>query len=191
MESILSNDNSNLNRFTLEDTEILPLCIKEVDNNLTINPSFMCYGKRAVQHRGVGFFSNESKGYTYSRQFSKSKPLTESLEKLLNITNNIFKADFNGILVNKYFDGTDYISAHCDDEDELSNIGVVSISYGAVRNFRIRDKRTKKIVKNIPTEPNVFIQMCGDFQKEFTHEIPIQKKIKDVRWSFTFRKHNS
>ena len=89
-----------------------------------------------------------------------------------------------------HLDGNDYISAHCDDEDELSNVGVVSISYGATRNFRIRDKQTRKIIENIPTQPNVFIQMGGDFQKEFTHEIPIQKKIKDVRWSFTFRKHN-
>jgi hypothetical protein len=31
--------------------------------------------------------------------------------------------------------------------------------------------------------------MGGDFQIEFTHGIPIEKKIKDVRYSLTFRKH--
>ena len=31
--------------------------------------------------------------------------------------------------------------------------------------------------------------MTGDFQNEFTHEIPIEKNIKDIRYSFTFRKH--
>ena len=31
--------------------------------------------------------------------------------------------------------------------------------------------------------------MAGDFQKEFTHEIPAEKKIKEGRISFTFRKH--
>ena len=31
--------------------------------------------------------------------------------------------------------------------------------------------------------------MAGNFQKEFTHEIPIQKKVSDERISFTFRKH--
>ena len=31
--------------------------------------------------------------------------------------------------------------------------------------------------------------MGGEFQKEFTHEIPIERKVKNVRWSFTFRKH--
>ena len=33
------------------------------------------------------------------------------------------------------------------------------------------------------------LQMGGDFQKEFTHEIPIEKKVKEPRISFTFRKH--
>ena len=32
--------------------------------------------------------------------------------------------------------------------------------------------------------------MEGDWQKEFTHEIPVQKICKEVRYSFTFRKHN-
>ena len=34
------------------------------------------------------FFSNESKGYKYSGQISKSKPMTESLEKLLSYVNS-------------------------------------------------------------------------------------------------------
>ena len=190
MNTIIKTDKSFLSTCSLEDQQLLPRCISEIAGLLHINPPFICFGKPAIQHRGVGFFSNTSAGYSYSRQFSKSKPLSKSLETLLQIVNQLFKADFNGILVNKYMDGNDYISAHCDDEDELSNVGVVSISYGAIRNFRIRDKQTRKIIENIPTQPNVFIQMGGDFQKEFTHEIPIQKKIKDIRWSFTFRKHN-
>ena len=36
---------------------------------------------------------------------------------------------------------------------------------------------------------NMLIHMGGDFQKEFTHEIPIESKIKEERYSFTFRKH--
>jgi hypothetical protein len=48
---------------------------------------------------------------------------------------------------------------------------------------------TNKIVIDISTEPTNIIQMAGDFQKEFTHEIPVEKKVKDVRYSFTFRRH--
>ena len=39
------------------------------------------------------------------------------------------------------------------------------------------------------TEPTKIIQMAGDFQKEFTHEIPVEKKVDSVRYSLTFRKH--
>ena len=108
---------------------------------------------------------------------------------LLTQINQIFGANYNGILVNKYKSGEDYISAHSDDEKNLDNTGVVVISYGATRKFRIRDKKTKEIVKDFPLISYSMLQMSGKFQQEFTHEIPIEKKIKDERISFTFRKH--
>ena len=110
---------------------------------------------------------------------------------LLEKVNQRFQADFNGILVNKYLGGEDYIGRHSDDETGLDPVGVVSLSYGAVRKFRIREKKSGKLVLDIPTLPYHLIHMGGDFQKEFTHEIPVEKKVKDVRYSFTFRKHNN
>jgi alkylated DNA repair dioxygenase AlkB len=166
-------------------------CIKETDDKLLVNPQIRVFNKPATQHRSIGFFSNESIGYYYSRQLAKSIPLTENTANLLEMVNTMFGADFNGILVNKYNGGSDYIGAHSDDESNLSFIGVVAISYGSIRNFRIRDKNTRKIVDNIPTLPCQLIHMGGDFQTEFLHEIPIQKKIKGIRYSFTFRHHKS
>ena len=128
-------------------------------------------------------------GYQYSKQMMISQPLTESLELLLSFVNEHFHATFNGILVNEYINGENYIGAHSDNELCLSNIGVIAISIGAVRKFRIRNKKTKQIIMDIPTLPYQFIQMGGEFQKLFTHEIPVQKKIKDSRISFTFRHH--
>ena len=85
--------------------------------------------------------------------------------------------------------GSDYIGAHSDDESGLGSTGVVAISVGAVRKFRIRNITTRKIEKDILMENGMIIQMGGDFQKEFTHEIPVEKKVKDTRYSFTFRYH--
>ena len=96
---------------------------------------------------------------------------------------------YNGILVNRYNDGNNYISDHSDNENTVYDIGVIAISYGAVRKFRIRNKITKNKIIDIPTTSYSLIQMRGDFQIEFTHGIPIEKKIKDVRYSLTFRKH--
>jgi len=42
---------------------------------------------------------------------------------------------------------------------------------------------------DIPTTYDSIIHMGGDFQKEFTHGIPVEKKVKGVRYSLTFRSH--
>ena len=92
-------------------------------------------------------------------------------------------------MVNLYVDGNDSIGDHSDDEASLGKEGVISIASGATRKFRIRDKSSRKIVKDIEMEHGMILQMNGDFQKEFTHGIPVEKRIKDSRISFTFRHH--
>ena len=106
----------------------------------------------------------------------KSQKLTLNLEKLLEYINTKFNSEYNGILINFYEDGTKYISKHSDDE----KISIVMgwFQFHTENKFRIRDKKTNKIIKDIPTETDKIIQMTGDFQKEFTHEIPVEKKSK-------------
>lgn len=115
--------------------------------------------------------------------------MTPSLRALLDDVNERFESNFNGILVNRYEGGSEYIGAHSDNEKELSNNGVVAISYGATRTFRIRDKKTNKRVIDLPMESGCMIHMSGDFQSEFKHEVPVQKRVQGTRYSFTFRRH--
>ena len=190
-EHINTEYSSLLTHDYTEYTGLIDKCVEDVKYSLTEYPEFKIYGKKAIQHRCISFYSNESKGYTYSRKLEPSKKLTNNLSNLLMLINSNFNADFNGILINLYKSGEDYISAHSDDEKEISSTGVLSISVGAVRKFRIRDKSTRKIVKDIPTHSYHVIMMRGHFQKDFLHEIPIEKKIKDMRISFTFRTHES
>lgn len=177
------------------DEEIISLlekCVDKVDSKLDFHPEIILYGHVCHQKRSIGFFSENSKGYNYSGTLTRAKKMHSCLNKLLTYINDKFESDFNGILINKYEDGEEYIGKHSDDERNLdSSAGVIALSYGAVRKFRIRDKTTGKIVTDIPTEPDKIIQMAGDFQKEFTHEIPVEKKVKEARYSFTFRKHRS
>jgi alkylated DNA repair dioxygenase AlkB len=170
--------------------ELLEKCIMDIEPQLEERPEIIIFGKKCKQQRNVGFFSNESIGYSYSKKMMESKPLSQSMSELLLLTNMIVGAEFNGILVNKYMDGNDYISAHSDDETGLDSVGVISISYGSERIFRIRDRETKEIMCDELTTHCSILHMGGDFQKLYTHEIPIQKKIKEPRISFTFRKHN-
>lgn len=179
-----------LDKGNFADTELLKRCIIDIDPQLEERPEIILFGKTCKQQRSVGFFSNDSIGYKYSKKMMDSKPLSEAMSELLLTINTAIGAEFNGILVNKYMDGNDYISAHSDDEAGLDSVGVVSISYGSERIFRIRDKETKEIVCDESTTHCSILHMGGNFQKLYTHEIPIQKKIKEPRISFTFRKHN-
>lgn len=169
--------------------ELVKKCIDYIDPKLHHKPEIFVMGKKCNQNRDIGFFSNKSIGYYYSNKLMKSQQLGEELEVLLNVVNSIFKSNFNGILVNKYSNGTDYIGKHSDNEKMLDKTGVVALSYGASRKFRIRNKITNKIIKDIATGHMELLHMGGNFQKEFTHEIPVEKKVNECRYSFTFRNH--
>ena len=152
-------------------------------------PKIILYGKEVHQRRSVGFFSDVSKGYRYSRSIAKAKPMTPELRALLDFVNDFLGATFNGILINFYETGEDYISKHSDDEQGLDPVaGVAALTLGAERKFRIRDKESNEILLDLPTKEDELIQMTGDFQRFFTHEIPKQKNMS-WRMSFTFRLH--
>lgn len=191
MQTLIRTERSFLNTYSCDEySELIQKCIGEIKDELLVKPPIKLYGKTVYQQRDIGFFSDESIGYYYSGQLAKSKPLQPHSAELMQIINAQFDTNYNGILVNKYDDGNNYISDHIDDEKNLDKGGVIAISYGAVRKFRIRDKFTKKIIVDIPTTSNSIIHMGGDFQKEFTHGIPVEKTVKGVRYSLTFRTHN-
>ena len=160
-------------------------------------PEITVYGRRCRQARDVNFFSNDPivKGYRYSNQLMPASPLTQELEEILAVVNSLFPMhNFNAILVNLYHTGEDSIGAHSDDErglgGALGSHEVVSLSIGATRNFRIRNKASKKIELNFPLDHGCLVHMSGDFQTQFTHEIPKQLRVLQPRMSLTFRHHN-
>lgn len=187
---LIKTDKSCLKVIKLEDNINLKEIVNTIKDKLIENPPIMVYGKKCYQRRSIGFFSDDENvvGYYYSNQLAEKQPL-DSLKPLLKIINEKFNIDFNGILINKYKNGEEYISTHSDDEKDLTDAGVVILSYGATRKLRIKDKLTKKKVLDVPLISGEIVQMLGDFQKEFTHEIPVEKKISEERYSFTFRRH--
>lgn len=154
------------------------------------------YGKACHMNRNVGFFADasETKGYSFSKQLFEPIPPPRALQALLILVNTHFGAKFNGVLVNEYINGSDYISAHSDNEQGLdSSVGVLSISFGTERTFRLRLKSesNRPIVYDATTKSCFALLMKGsDFQNMLTHEIPPTKRVTCRRVSFTFRHHN-
>lgn len=164
---------------------------------------YKIFNKDVYQRRDIAFLSDESEGYKYSGTIAKATPLHVHpiIHDLMKRVNKYLQTNFNGILINYYVDGTKYISAHSDTETDLAESesneiicypgGVVAaLAFGkGERMFKIRDISTKKEVTRHTHRSCELLVMDGNFQKDFTHEIPKQLRIKDSRYSLTFRCH--
>ena len=172
---------------------IIAAC-SEAQAGLESRPEIFVHGKPVRQPRDVGFFSDESAGYHYSRRVAKAKPLTPALRLLLQIVNCIYAMDWNGMLINRYNDGDDSIGDHNDSEKGIDmRRGVLTLSFGVPRTFRIRDYVPGKVgpIKYDATTKSCFaLRMAGSsFQKRYTHGIPKRANVGGRRFSITFRRH--
>lgn len=189
---LLRQDDAVLTVQPYKNTDLLDIIIAEATQDFVVEPAITVFGKPARQPRDVQFRSDESQGYFYSGQCMPAKQLTKHMKELLDDVNRMYNAEFNGILMNRYVDGTKTVGSHADSEDGLHpEAGVVAISYGATRKFRIRDAKTKRIVGDFPARHGEILQMKGSFQKTFYHEIPKETKVTAERISFTFRRHDA
>lgn len=162
--------------------------VESVKHSLIPRPKVKIMGKVCHQNRDVRFFSDRVRYYPYSGAHMESCQMMEPLRVLLNLVNWMYGSDFNGILVNRYNIGSDYIGAHRDAENCLdAKSGVVIVSYGVDRILRFRDA-DNNIVRDVHTSEGI-IQITPEQMRAYTHEIPKQMKVEGVRYSFTFRKH--
>lgn len=154
--------------------------------------------KMGTAHRCMNFYSNESEGYEFSNQIMVACPVPDFLLEFINIVNKSLNTGFNGLLINYYRDGSDNLGSHADKKKELYNgmvAGYTMMNTGGTRIFRIRDFHGKKIFNNelykdIITRNNQLLIMGGDFQEEFKHEVPAEKRnLNAERISITLRSH--
>lgn len=170
-------------------------------------PPITMWGRQCRMRRDIGFFAAPGiAGYRYGGQMSKSAPLTPELTRLLELVNRVCGATFNGILVNRYNNGSDYISPHSDQESSLApGVGVVAISCGATRTMDFRRTREPFTQHHFAMRDGSALCMYGArFQKLYTHGIravpravgtldaflrPDARRELETRISLTFRCH--
>ena len=186
-----------------EERRALDDAVAEVLGKLEENPPIEMFGKVVRQRRHVAFFAdpNDTYGYFYSGSVAKSKPLGDGIRFLMQLVNAKFEAQFNGVLVNYYPDGSHYISDHSDSESGLDpHAGVVIVSVGAARTMHFKRAKNasegacsfeKQGSHKVTLSHASVVAMQGPkFQKCYTHGIPKEEKTAPgPRWSFTFRRH--
>jgi len=129
------------------------------------------------------------KSYEYSGNIIKGNIEPKIITKIRLKIEEIFPYKFNNCLVNWYLDGSQYIGFHSDNTKpfiEGSPIVGVTFCEKEPRKIVFKNKKTKKTI-NIKTTHKSFFAMVGEnFQKNYKHSIPKQKKC-GKRVSLTFR----
>ena len=154
--------------------------------------SMMMYGREVTLPRYQALYGNDV-SYRFSGSTLKSSPLNHPLLiQAMQFVNDREPAfDYNGILVNWYRDGADYVGPHADDErDLLQDAPIYSFSFGASRIFRFIHNETQQKTDLLLEHGDVLI-MGGKTQREFKHALPKALRVKDRRINLTVRAFHS
>ena len=108
------------------------------------------FGKELLQPRLTAYYGEQS--YTYSGITMYPHPWIDPLLQIKQKIKTLINLEFNGVLLNFYRDGNDYIGWHSDDEKDLVGGSVIaSLSLGEKRRFlfRRRDDHKVKVELNL------------------------------------------
>ena len=113
--------------------------------------------------------------------------------------------NLNSVLIQKYIDGNQYISAHRDTDKSFGYTPtILNVSFGSSRTIKFKrvlyngsnkkmskkDKKHKHLNMEFTLAPGSLFIMAGDSQKHWTHQID-KEPDKDARYSLTFREYDN
>jgi alkylated DNA repair dioxygenase AlkB len=146
------------------------------------------FGREVREPRLSAWFSDVP--YRYS---GRTLPVTAWPSEVQRVREQIESAAeqrFNGVLLNRYRDGSDGMGFHSDDEPELGrNPVVASLSLGAQRRFLVRAKRKSEAQECAEYElaSGSLLIMGGSLQHHFRHAVPKRAGLTGERINLTFR----
>jgi alkylated DNA repair dioxygenase AlkB len=156
-------------------------------------------GKELCEKREtITFALNDNTSFKYSGNSNKSKVMPIELVNILNKVNKEFNGELNLCLCNKYIP-TSSIGEHSDNENELNEGNIISISLGQTRRFIVRPKKVKGET-SVRKRDIIFLNhgdvliMKEGMQQTHTHEVPAMLKSETIstqyekRINLTFRK---
>ena len=123
--------------------------------------------------------------YSYSGISLDKKPISKALSPLLDEVSDTANKHFNGVLINRYQNGKHYMGWHRDNEKEIDQSVIASVSFGATRRFKIRHRKSKD-VWNIELGDGDLLLM-HNIQDKYEHCLPKSALVHDVRFNLTFR----
>ena len=145
------------------------------------------FGKHNVTARKVAWFGDAKLSYAYSgTNHNHPLPWTNELLAIKGRVEEITKVKFNACLANFYQDGSQGMGWHQDNEKELDQLNIASISLGAERRFDFRHICSGE-KQSVFLEQGSLILMKDDTQRHWQHQLPKSAKVTAPRINLTFR----
>lgn len=146
------------------------------------------FGKSYLTPRLTAWVGDAGKSYSYSGLKLQPGQWTELLLALKLKVETTTGYGFNSVLLNWYRNGNDSMGWHSDDEKELGrNPVIASLSFGAPRTFRFRNKTNHKNSVGLTLENGSLLLMAGTLQHHWQHCLPRSSRQMNDRINLTFR----
>lgn len=144
-------------------------------------------GQGIETKRKVAWYGSRDFSYTYSGVTRMATPWIEELLALKQLIELYTDAMYNSCLINLYHNGEEGVSWHSDDEKDLiKNGSIACLSLGATRKFVFKHKQTSE-KREFDLVKGSLIEMKGETQQHWLHQIATSKKVSTPRISLTFR----
>jgi alkylated DNA repair dioxygenase AlkB len=151
------------------------------------NDEAVIFGKHIITARKVAWYGDAAFSYTYSGTTKQALHWTNELLELKSAVEKITSTTFNSCLLNLYHDGKEGMAYHSDDEKALGrNTTIASLTFGAVRKFLFKHKRTGATIP-VMLEHGSLLVMKGETQTHWLHRLPPTTKVNTPRINLTFR----
>lgn len=146
------------------------------------------FGKVYPQPRLTALYASNNIPYSYSNITMHPLSFTFALSEIKKKIETLVDIEFTTCLLNLYRDGKDSNGWHADDEKELGkNPAIASLSLGASRVFKFRNKKAKSSVHSMSLEHGSLLLMKDATQHNWQHQVPKTSKFVEPRINLTFR----
>lgn len=146
------------------------------------------FGREVAAPRLSCWIGDPDATYVYSRARFEPLAWTPTVAALRDDLAARFGLRFNSVLANLYRDGRDSVGWHSDDEPELGPEPVIaSLSFGAVRTFRLRTRATHTSALSLDLAHGSMLVMAGATQRRYQHALPKRAGVDAPRINLTFR----
>ncbi len=147
-------------------------------------------GRRVPMPRRLAWLAEGQLRYRYSGTDTPPQAIPACLVPLQQQLAHDLKAEFNGVLANRYRNGQDSMGWHADDEAALGlHPTIASISLGATRRFQFKPRRRgdKSATVTLQLEHGSLLVMRGPTQEHWRHQVPKTRRAVGERINLTWR----